>query len=158
MITQTTNANVLVVDDEDGMRQVEQRMLERAGYDVVGARDGAEAIQLADGRRPFDLVIADMAMPVMDGSEMARRLRAKQPDLKVLFVTGYADRLFDSKRILAEGEAYLDKPFTYLGLLEAVSLLLCGHLEHVESEETASAADVLACPARPVGAQILAWD
>jgi two-component system cell cycle sensor histidine kinase/response regulator CckA len=123
---------VLVVDDQESIRIMERRMLEKAGYQVMEAGDGASAIALLDDDRPLDLLIADLEMPNLLGDEMARRIRAKRPDLKVLFVTGHADRLFTEQQILWEGQAFLEKPFTALGLLEAVSLLLHGRLQPAE--------------------------
>jgi CheY-like chemotaxis protein len=123
---------VLVVDDQESIRKMERRILETAGYQVMEAGDGASAIALLDDDRPLDLLMADLEMPNLLGDEMARRIRAKRPDLKVLFVTGHADRLFTEQQILWEGQAFLEKPFTALGLLEAVSLLLHGRLQPAE--------------------------
>ncbi len=68
-------------------------------------------------------------MPRMRGDELARRLRQGEPELKVLYLTGFSDTLFKEKATLWQDEAYLDKPCTLRGLLEAVSLLLVGHCE-----------------------------
>jgi CheY-like chemotaxis protein len=72
--------------------------------------------------------MADLDMPELGGEEMVRRIRATRPDLRVLYVTGYIDRLMDERRVLWEREAFLDKPFNPVGLLEAVSLILYGTL------------------------------
>jgi CheY-like chemotaxis protein len=119
---------VLIVDDEKPIRMLERRFLERAGYRVLEAADGPSAIALLDENAPLDLLLADVEMPLLLGSEMARRIRRIRPDLKVLFVTGHVDRLFEEQPLLWEGEAFLDKPFDSAGLLEAVSLLLFGTL------------------------------
>jgi DNA-binding NarL/FixJ family response regulator len=68
-------------------------------------------------------------MPQMGGDELARRMRSREPDLKVLYLTGFSDALFKEKTVLWQDEAYLDKPCSVKGLLEAVSLLLNGRLE-----------------------------
>jgi CheY-like chemotaxis protein len=129
MANRTRSApTVLIVDDEEPIRTVERRILERAGYHILEAADGPSAIALLDENVPLDLLLADVEMPGLLGSEMARRIRRKRPDLKVLFVTGHADRLFEEQPLLWEGEAFLDKPFNQEGLLEAVSLLLFGTL------------------------------
>ncbi len=120
---------VLIVDDEEPIRRVARRILEGGGYRVVDASNGAEALALIDRETRVDLVIADLAMPEIGGDEMARRIRADRPDVKVLYVTGHIDKLFKERPQLWEGEAYLDKPFTSNGLLEAVSLLLYGTLK-----------------------------
>jgi two-component system response regulator YesN len=71
-------------------------------------------------------MITDLRMPEMEGDELARQVRAGAPDLKVLYLTSHADRLFAAKPRLWAEEAYLDKPFTREGIREAVALLLYG--------------------------------
>ena len=122
------NIGVLVVDDEDAVRMFVERVLREAGYTTAVAADGAEAIQIAATLDPFDLVVTDVMMPRMSGDELARRLRASRPLLKVLYLTGFSDRLFKDKGTLWEDEAFLDKPCSVNGLLEAVSLLTVGRL------------------------------
>jgi len=119
---------ILVVDDEAPIRDLQNRMLTLAGYEVVTADAAEKALQIIRDDKPIDCVIADVHMPGMNGDEMARRIRAIRPDLKILFVTGFADTLFNSQPVLWENQAYLDKPFTQRGLLEALSLLLHGDL------------------------------
>jgi two-component system, cell cycle sensor histidine kinase and response regulator CckA len=119
-------ANVLVVDDEEAIRHVVRYILEKRDYHVTEAGSGREAIALIDGGAPIDLLMADLAMPEMGGDEMARRIRATRPDLKVLYVTGHIGQLMDERPLLWQGEAFLEKPFSAAGLLEAVSLILYG--------------------------------
>jgi CheY-like chemotaxis protein len=76
-----------------------------------------------------DVLVTDMMMPEMLGDQLARRLRQLHPALKVLYVTGFSDRLFAEKLTLWEGEAFLEKPCTPTGLLEAMSLLLYGRFD-----------------------------
>src|SRR5262245_22766613 len=118
---------VLVVDDEAPIRQIERRLLEQAGYEVIDAPGATEAFALLNDGKPIDLLVADLDMPEVTGDEMVRRIRSERPDLKVLYVTGHIDRLMDA-RPLWDGEAFLDKPFSMKGLVEAVSLLLYGRL------------------------------
>jgi two-component system cell cycle sensor histidine kinase/response regulator CckA len=118
-----------VVDDEDLIRQLARRVLEGEGYQVTEASSGLEAIALLAGGAPLDLLMADLDMPELGGDEMVRRIRTTRPDLKVLYVTGHIDRLMDARPVLWEGEAFLDKPFSTKGLLEAVSLILYGTLK-----------------------------
>jgi len=75
------------------------------------------------------LLVTDLMMPQMTGDELARRLRLGEPDLKILYLTGFSDRLFKDKVTLWENEAYLDKPCTLKSLREAVSLMLSGHID-----------------------------
>lgn|SRR6185369_7234475 len=119
---------VLMAEDESVIRQMARRILENRGYSVIEAADGAEAVKiLADGAR-IDLLMADLEMPKLAGEEMVRQCRAAQPDLKVLYVSGVVDRLLDQRPVLWEGEAFLNKPFTPNGLVEAVNLLIYGSL------------------------------
>jgi two-component system cell cycle sensor histidine kinase/response regulator CckA len=115
---------VLVVDDEEPIRQLERRILESGGYRVIEASRALEAFALLQKDLQVDLVIADLQMPDLGGEEMARRIRRDRPDIRVLYVTGHIDELMDERSTLWEGEAFLDKPFTAKALLEAVSLLL----------------------------------
>ena len=116
---------VLVVDDEPAIRQIARRILEDGGYEITEAEGGLEAIALLAQGHPLDLLMADLDMPGLGGDEMVRRIRATRPDLKVLYVTGHIDKLMDA-RPLWEGEAFLEKPFSAVGLREAISLLLHG--------------------------------
>ena len=119
---------VLVVDDEAPIREIERRVLERGGYRVVEAAGGFEAFRLLEEGLMPDLVIADLDMPDLPGEDMVRRIHATRPNQRVLYVTANIDRLLNVRSIAWEGEAFLDKPFTSKGLLEAVSLLLTGRL------------------------------
>ena len=122
---------VLVVDDETPIRAFVSRVLQTAGYEVVIAGSGAEAIERFGDMRHCDLVLTDLLMPNMTGDELVRRLRFDQPDLKVLYLTGFSDRLFAEKQLLWEGEAFLAKPCTPKAVLEGVALLLSGHTKAV---------------------------
>jgi CheY-like chemotaxis protein len=123
------SARVLVVDDEESIRVLARRVLEKGGYHVTEAANGLEAIALLEGGAPLNLLIADLQMPGLRGDEMVRRIRVTRPDLRVLYVTGHINRLLDEAPVLADGEAFVDKPFTATGLLEAVSLILYGTLK-----------------------------
>ena len=123
------DSSVLVVDDEEPVRKFVERVLRDAGYKTAMAGDGLEALEVAAKLDTLDILVTDVMMPQMAGSELARRLRQSQPTLKVLYLTGYADNLFKEKVTLWEDEAYLDKPCSIKSLLEAVSLLLFGSFE-----------------------------
>jgi CheY-like chemotaxis protein len=120
---------VLIVDDEESIRRFVERVLGDGGYETVTAADGVEAIQLATKAAPFDVLVTDVMMPNMTGDELARRLRQNDSALKVLYLTGYSDRLFKEKVTLWQDEAFLDKPCTMKGLREAVALLFYGQIE-----------------------------
>ena len=128
-ISEPRRGTVLVVDDEPGVRALARRILEGGGYGVIEAGDGAEALNLIGGKARIDFLMADLDMPVMRGEEMAQKIRQLRPDLKVLYVTAHSEQLFKERPELLDGEAFLDKPFTVRGLLEAVSLLKVGYIK-----------------------------
>jgi len=121
--------SVLVVDDEASVRKFVERVLGEAGYTTSSASDGPEAIEIASKLEQFDMLVTDVMMPQMTGDELARRLRVGHPGLKILYLTGFSDRLFKEKVTLWADEAFLDKPCSLKGLLQAVSLLLFGRLD-----------------------------
>jgi two-component system, cell cycle sensor histidine kinase and response regulator CckA len=120
---------VLVVDDEEPIRKFVERVLNDAGHRTALAVDGQDALAVAKAEGPFDLLLTDVNMPNMMGDEVARRLRQDDPALKVLYLTGFSDLLFKEKLTLWEDEAYLDKPCSVRGLLEAISLLAFGRVK-----------------------------
>ena len=123
-----TAPRVLVVDDDPSVRLFAERVLRDGGYDVTAVADGETALSFVSRQqRPYDLFLVDLMMPVMTGDELAAALRRVEPDIKVLYFTAFGDQLFKEKGLLWHDEAYLDKPVTATGLLEAVSLLLYGH-------------------------------
>ncbi len=117
----TGAGTVLLVEDEDAVRALNARMLAAKGYTVLEAASGQEALDLfeAEGGR-VDLVVSDVVMPEMDGPTMLGHLRQNNPDVKVIFVSGYAEEAF--RKNLPEGEHFhfLPKPFTMKQLIEAV--------------------------------------
>ena len=119
---------VLVVDDEEGVRMLERRILESAGHTVIEAVNGAEGLKHIEADTPVDLLIADLDMPVMRGEDMAIRIRAIRPQLKCLYVTAHIDALMDDRPLLWDGEAFLEKPFSSASLIEAVRLLTTGRI------------------------------
>ena len=89
---------VLVVDDEASILTFANRVLTNAGYEVVVAADGPQALQLVEAQqRPFDLFVLDVLMPQMRGDELGRRVRQRDADAKVLYFTGFADQLFEER-------------------------------------------------------------
>jgi two-component system cell cycle sensor histidine kinase/response regulator CckA len=113
---------ILLVEDEEGLRALNARGLTSRGYTVLEAGNGVEAIDVlekVDGR--VDLVVSDVVMPEMDGPTLLRELRSRDPDLKIIFVSGYAEDAFQ-KHLPADGQqfAFLAKPFTLKQLVAAV--------------------------------------
>jgi two-component system cell cycle sensor histidine kinase/response regulator CckA len=118
----TGQGTILLVEDEEGLRQLNARGLASRGYTVIEAGNGIEAIEMleeSDGE--VDLVVSDVVMPEMDGPTLLRELRRRNPGLKIIFVSGYAEDAFQ-KHLPADGEQFmfLAKPFTLKQLVNAV--------------------------------------
>lgn len=112
---------VLLVEDEDAVRAFASRALASRGYTVIEANSGVEALERMKEHGPqVELVVSDVVMPEMDGPSLLRELRKTQPNLKIIFVSGYAEDAF--KKNLPEGEtfAFLPKPFSLKQLVQAV--------------------------------------
>jgi len=124
----TRPPRVLIVDDEPQVRTFVERVLRKGGYETTAVANGPAAVEAAKLEK-FDLLVTDLMMPGMTGDEVAPRVRAFKRGLKVLYLTGFSDELFKERVKLFEGEAFLDKPCSVEGLLEAVSLLLFGHIQ-----------------------------
>jgi PAS domain S-box-containing protein len=109
---------VLVVEDEAAMREVTRRILARNGYQVITAVDGLNAIEVAANHPgDIDMLVTDVVMPQMLGKEAAERIRALYPGVKVLFMSGYAQGVLDTRGILETGLNLIEKPFTEASLL-----------------------------------------
>jgi len=112
---------ILVVEDEDAVRYLACRVLRGNGYRILEAGDPAAAIRIvkAEGQ-PVDLLVTDIVMPGMSGPALAERLIAGCPDLKVLYITGYAAEAIERQGALPAGGALLEKPFTAQQLVDSV--------------------------------------
>lgn len=119
---------ILVVDDEPGIRAFLMRALSMVECEAVAAVNGPEAIQLFDRAAPIDLLLSDLMMPGMNGLELGRRLQQVSPDLKILYLTGYSDALFEERPMLGANEVYVDKPVSPTGLHQAISMALYGRI------------------------------
>lgn len=118
---------ILLVEDEVPVRSVTRQLLERNGYTVLEAADGPAALALIDGGsggRHIDLLLTDVIMPGMSGRELAVELRARRPDLRVLYMSGYTDDAVVRHGMLEPGLAYLEKPFRPATLLRKVREVL----------------------------------
>jgi two-component system cell cycle sensor histidine kinase/response regulator CckA len=121
----TGQGTVLLVEDEDAVRSFAARALGQRGYNVLQATTGAEALEVFDKHEgEVDLVVSDVVMPEMDGPTLFEKLRHKRPDLKVIFISGYAEDAF--RQHLAENEdfMFLQKPFDLKELAAAVKTAL----------------------------------
>lgn len=123
--TAADRKTILLVDDEQAVRSIVQRILRRANYEVVEAEDGAAAIRIAESHPgAIDLVVTDMFMPGMMGPEMVRKLMVMRPGIRALFMSGYADK--DSTSGVPMGANFLGKPFSSQELAKAVEAALAG--------------------------------
>jgi len=112
---------LLVVEDEEGVRELMQAWLESHGYRVLVAGNGVEALaacEAYDGQ--IDLVVADMVMPAMGGPALARKLKPLRPGLRVMFISGYADATPGDRDVLDEPTLFLQKPFALSVLVDKV--------------------------------------
>jgi hypothetical protein len=109
---------VLVVEDEDAMREVTHRILTRNGYQVITAANGRHAIQAATSHPgDIDVLLTDVIMPQMLGKEAAEQIRALYPAVKVLFMSGYTQGILDTQGVIQSGVNLIEKPFTEASLL-----------------------------------------
>ncbi|HEU4588344.1 MAG TPA: response regulator [Gemmatimonadales bacterium] len=116
------------MDDEEFVRVVAQRALELAGYNVVTAATGAEAAELEQRRgRELDLMLIDLAMPVMGGTEAIARIRADRPDLPMAVMTGFGDDA-TLERAARLGVEVIEKPFRADQLADRVESILRAHV------------------------------
>jgi two-component system cell cycle sensor histidine kinase/response regulator CckA len=117
---------VVVVDDELAIGAIVRRYLEGDPVDVTVFATGKEALDFAATTAQLDLLITDVMMPDLQGHELAQRLRQRDRDLRVLYLTGHADHLFEAKQQLWDREAFLEKPFSKQALRQAVAQLMFG--------------------------------
>ncbi|HXO72210.1 MAG TPA: response regulator, partial [Bradyrhizobium sp.] len=118
----TGQGTILLVEDEDGLRSLNARGLRSRGYSVIEASNGVEAMEALEQKNgAVDLVVSDVVMPEMDGPTLLKAMRERNPDLKIIFVSGYAEDAFD-KSVLRDDEqfAFLPKPFALSALVEKV--------------------------------------
>ncbi len=113
------NRTVLVTDDETSVRKLVGAILARDGYDILEARDGFEALQIA-AKTPVDLVVADVVMPGMSGPELVLRMREQGAARRFLLISGYAGDALDMIHGIFDRVPFLQKPFTAERLLAKI--------------------------------------
>jgi len=119
------SATVLVVEDDPAVRRLVCNILGRAGYQVIESQTAANAIELARERTtPIDLVLTDVIMPVMKGNEVFEAVRRHHPAARVLYMSGYTDKVIAQRGILDQGVAILQKPFSRESLVAKVRKVL----------------------------------
>lgn len=116
---------VLVVEDEEDVREVECDILQAEGYRVVSAENAAAALQVSKQfSDPIDLLVTDIVMPGMDGRELAQHVCKSRPDTRVLYISGYAQDILAPEDRLQPGSAFLPKPFSRTTFSEKVRAVL----------------------------------
>ncbi len=113
---------ILIAEDDASMLHFLQGALERAGHEVAGCEDGLAALKAMEtADRPFDLLLADIVMPGMDGIELSQRATALHPPLKVMFITGFAGVALAQRQ---ENRPVMSKPFHLKELIDQVDRIL----------------------------------
>jgi len=120
----TGQGTILLVEDEDGLRALNARGLTSRGYTVLEASNGLEAIEAFDKHGHVDLVVSDVVMPEMDGPTLLKELRRRDQNVKIIFVSGYAEEAFSKNLPSQEQYAFLAKPFTLKQLVAEVKKTL----------------------------------
>jgi CheY-like chemotaxis protein len=116
-----SGSTVLVVDDEETVRHIVQRMLQTSGFSLLEAKDGREALQLVQQREaPPDLILADVIMPLLNGWELADRVWIGQPDQRFLLMSAYGLDDLRQRGLYPVDVPFVQKPFTLDQLVAAV--------------------------------------
>jgi two-component system cell cycle sensor histidine kinase/response regulator CckA len=116
---------ILLVEDESGVRESERKFLLLNGYIILDAADGENALRIAaEFRGLIHLVITDVVMPRMGGAKLANQLRAERPDLRVLFVSGYAEATVLRQGAIDLSTSFLQKPFSLKTLAHKIRKVL----------------------------------
>ncbi len=120
------NKTILVVDDEPMVLGLVRNMLRREGYNVLEANDGNEALKLvSDPERQINLLLTDIVMPAMNGYQLADRVKIQRSDIKILFMSGYQDRVIaDLTGLSVEVTPLIRKPFTQHNLSVKIAEML----------------------------------
>lgn len=116
-------AAILLAEDDESMRRFLKKALERAGHSVIDAAQGDEALTELQ-LREFDLLLTDIVMPVMDGIELARRASEIDPEMKIMFITGFAAVALNAANQAPEDAKVLSKPFHLKDLVQEIDRVI----------------------------------
>lgn len=121
--SRVTLSRILLAEDDESMRGFLVRALQKAGYEVIDFANGEEAFERLK-TEPFTLLLTDIVMPKMDGIELARRASELDPDLKIMFITGFAAVILNNDMTAPKDARVLSKPFHLRDLVREVDRLL----------------------------------
>ena len=122
-------ATLLVVEDADDLREITELILTRNGYHVITSSNGKAALEVVKNyAAKIDLLLTDVVMPHMQGPELAKRVSELHPEIRVLYMSGYAQPMLGDSGILEEGILLIEKPFTEPILLAKVEQALQAQL------------------------------
>ncbi len=132
----TDRKRLLVVDDEVPVLKLVTRILATENYEITAAESGEVAVRVMQqpGFQGVDLLVTDLQMPGMSGRQLAAVVRQTNPQVRVLYVTGFADTLFKGVNELGPAESFIEKPFGADGILEATRLLMFGQISKMEKQ------------------------
>jgi two-component system cell cycle sensor histidine kinase/response regulator CckA len=134
---------VLLVEDEGALRKLMTKVLERAGFQVVEAKDGEQAVEICkSGAEPFDIVVSDLAMPKLNGLQLKEIIAGLCPATKFLLISGYAEDVVEDPAILRTDTHFLEKPFLPDELVLKVREILRGRSGETSGAEATPPADV----------------
>ncbi len=115
----------MLVEDDDGIRKLARLMLENQGYQVLAARNAAEAFSLCQhDKEEIHILVTDVVLPKMSGPELAKELKALRPNMRILFMSGYMDDAVIQHGMIDPDTPFLAKPFTSAGLIRKVREVL----------------------------------
>ncbi|MGB1547554.1 MAG: response regulator [Alphaproteobacteria bacterium] len=117
-------AYILLAEDDDSMRNFLARSLRRAGHTVEEVGDGGDALECVRREQDFDLLLADIVMPGMDGIELAQRVSGEYPNVKIMLITGFAAVAVRAKEAFGNRTKVLSKPFHLKDLIEEIEVIL----------------------------------
>jgi CheY-like chemotaxis protein len=119
------NETILIVEDEEEVRKLTAKILEMQGYRILETSNGDDALLACERRKgPIHLMLADIVMPGMSGSELAKLLEPLYPEIKILYMSGYTDNAIVRHGVLEKGVNYIQKPFTMEALARKVRVVL----------------------------------
>jgi len=116
---------ILLAEDEAGVRNITRSILSQSGYNVIIAENGIEAMQrFEEYSGDINMLLTDVIMPLMSGRELAEKMRSKQPDLKILFISGYTDDVIAQHGVLDDDVEFIQKPYSPTALAKKVKEVL----------------------------------